>query len=192
MAIAQFKVVFLGDSGVGKTSIMQRFVKDTFEQDIPATIGAAFSTKLVEVDCKEVKFNVWDTAGQERYHALAKMYYRDAAAAIFVVDLTREHTVASLNLWHSDIETHGPRNIMLAVAGNKADIGREGDQAERDWSKEHGATYQRTSAKTGAGIVDLFQNIGRALLSTTNSHSRVSHSLFHPKKTHHCCGKQSH
>ena len=82
------KVVLLGDSGVGKSSIVLRFVADNFKADADATIGASYMGKMMQYYDKSIKFNIWDTAGQERYHTLAKMYYRDANAAIMVYDVT--------------------------------------------------------------------------------------------------------
>lgn len=190
MATEQFKVVFLGDSGVGKTSIMCRFVQGTFEADSPATVGAAFSTKVVEVVEKTVKFNIWDTAGQERYRALTKMYYRDASVAIVVLDLSNEQSLASLERWRLDLATHGPRNISLAVAGNKGDIGVEIEEKAQGWAKQHGAVYQRTSARTGEGVAELFTQIAQTSIATScrrNSHLLLT--IKKKKKTRCCAGK---
>lgn len=194
MAAAQVKVVLLGDSGVGKTSVMRRFVQNTFDVESQATIGAAFSTKVVEVGEKGVKFNIWDTAGQERYRALTKMYYRDAAVAILVIDLSNEQTIPSLERWRMDIEAHGPATISLAVAGNKADMGVEVEGTAQKWAKQHGAVYQRTSARTGEGVAELFMQIGHVVVSAERMHGRDSKLLLiskkHPKAN--CCAGKNH
>ena len=193
MATEQFKVVFLGDSGVGKTSIMRRFVQGTFEAEGSATVGAAFFTKVVEVGERTAKFNIWDTAGQERYRALTKMYYRDASVAIVVLDLSNEKTYASLERWRLDIAKYGPHNITLAVAGSKADLAVEIEGKAQSWAKLHGALYQRTSARTGEGVAELFTQIAQTSVATATSR-RNSHLLLtiKKKKKVHCCAGKSH
>ncbi|XP_039935932.1 ras-related protein Rab-22A isoform X4 [Hirundo rustica] len=110
------------DTGVGKSSIVWRFVEDSFDPNINPTIGASFMTKTVQYQNELHKFLIWDTAGQERFRALAPMYYRGSAAAIIVYDITKEETFSTLKNWVKELRQHGPPNIVVAIAGNKCDL----------------------------------------------------------------------
>ncbi|CAG9332187.1 unnamed protein product [Blepharisma stoltei] len=158
----QIKVVLLGDSGVGKSSIVVRYIEDRFYEDLEATIGASFLSKTIELQNKVVKFNIWDTAGQERYHALSKMYYSDSQAAILVYDITNRRSYDAMKQWYRELKEFGPRSLMIAVAGNKEDLveNEEVDMNEaREFAASIGAIYKKTSAKTRYGIDQIFREI---------------------------------
>ena len=112
----QFKLVLLGDSAVGKSSLVLRFVKKQFFEYQESTIGAAFLTQTITVDDCTVKFEIWDTAGQERYHSLAPMYYRGAAAAVVVYDLTNMQSFLRAKSWVKELQRQGNPNIVIALA----------------------------------------------------------------------------
>ncbi|XP_064408504.1 ras-related protein Rab-5B isoform X2 [Latimeria chalumnae] len=120
--ICQFKLVLLGESAVGKSSLVLRFVKGQFHEYQESTIGAAFLTQSVCLDDTTVKFEIWDTAGQERYHSLAPMYYRGAQAAIVVYDIANQETFARAKTWVKELQRQASPNIVIALAGNKADL----------------------------------------------------------------------
>uniref|UniRef100_A0A8C7HYK7 RAB5A, member RAS oncogene family, b n=1 Tax=Oncorhynchus kisutch TaxID=8019 RepID=A0A8C7HYK7_ONCKI len=120
--ISQFKLVLLGESAVGKSSLVLRFVKGQFHEFQESTIGAAFLTQTVCLDDTTVKFEIWDTAGQERYHSLAPMYYRGAQAAIVVYDITNKESFARAKNWVKELQRQASPNIVIALAGNKADL----------------------------------------------------------------------
>uniref|UniRef100_A0A672UNJ8 RAB5B, member RAS onco family n=1 Tax=Strigops habroptila TaxID=2489341 RepID=A0A672UNJ8_STRHB len=120
--ICQFKLVLLGESAVGKSSLVLRFVKGQFHEYQESTIGAAFLTQSVCLDDTTVKFEIWDTAGQERYHSLAPMYYRGAQAAIVVYDITNQETFARAKTWVKELQRQASPSIVIALAGNKADL----------------------------------------------------------------------
>ncbi|XP_077830768.1 ras-related protein Rab-31 isoform X2 [Macaca mulatta] len=122
MAIRELKVCLLGDTGVGKSSIVCRFVQDHFDHNISPTIGASFMTKTVPCGNELHKFLIWDTAGQERFHSLAPMYYRGSAAAVIVYDITKQDSFYTLKKWVKELKEHGPENIVMAIAGNKCDL----------------------------------------------------------------------
>uniref|UniRef100_A0ABI7WAZ4 RAB31, member RAS oncogene family n=1 Tax=Felis catus TaxID=9685 RepID=A0ABI7WAZ4_FELCA len=122
MAIRELKVCLLGDTGVGKSSIVCRFVQDHFDHNISPTIGASFMTKTVPCGNELHKFLIWDTAGQERFHSLAPMYYRGSAAAVIVYDITKQDSFHTLKKWVKELKEHGPENIVMAIAGNKCDL----------------------------------------------------------------------
>merc|ERR1712022_28908 len=120
--VVQFKLVLLGDSAVGKSSLVLRFVRGQFFEYQESTIGAAFLTQTVALNDTTVKFEIWDTAGQERYHSLAPMYYRGAAAAIVVYDITNRDTFQRAKQWVKELQRQGNPNIVIALAGNKSDL----------------------------------------------------------------------
>lgn len=111
MATVHSKVVLLGDSGVGKTSLTNRFVSDTFQQEMDSTMGATYTSKVISFGPRSVKFNIWDTAGQERYRAIAKMYYQDAQAAVLVYDITKPESFQNLKEWLRELREHGPERL---------------------------------------------------------------------------------
>ena len=117
------KVVLLGESGVGKTSIISQLMEQEFNDEQTATTGATFSTKTMVFDNKGICFEIWDTAGQEKYRALTKMFYKDAGAAILVYDITRQASFEELkNYWANQVKENAPKKIVLAVAANKSDL----------------------------------------------------------------------
>nr|XP_054762053.1 ras-related protein Rab-22A-like [Lytechinus pictus] len=154
------------DSGVGKSSIVQRFVSDTYYESIPPTIGASFMSKTLAVDEKMYKFQIWDTAGQEKYRGLAPMYYRGAAAAIVVYDITSQASFSKVRDWIRELRQHGPENIVISVAGNKCDLEDLREIPVRiaaEYAEEVGAVFTETSAKTAANIKELFIAISKKL-----------------------------
>ncbi|GAB5363216.1 hypothetical protein AAMO2058_000864600 [Amorphochlora amoebiformis] len=161
-----FKLVLLGDSNVGKSSIVLRFVRKQFFEYQESTIGAAFSTQTVKAGDYTVKFEIWDTAGQERYHSLAPMYYRGASAAIIVYDITNQPTLQRAKAWVKELQRQGNPNIVIVLAGNKVDLAgrREVDPAEvKLYAQENNIMFMETSAKTNHNITELFEQIAHKL-----------------------------
>ena len=166
MSIESFKVVLVGESGVGKTSIITQFIDQTFQEDQQSTTGGTFSTKSVICDNgKTLKFEIWDTAGQERYRALTKMFYKDANAAVLVYDITRKDSFEELQTyWAEQIKDSSPPNIILAVAANKSDlISKEvvDEEQARNFASSLGALFCSTTATTVESINDLFIQIAK-------------------------------
>ncbi|XP_023687739.1 ras-related protein Rab-5B-like [Paramormyrops kingsleyae] len=164
--LCQFKLVLLGESAVGKSSLVLRFVKGQFQEYQESTIGAAFLTQSVCLDDTTVKFEIWDTAGQERYHSLAPMYYRGAQAAVVVYDITNAETFARAKTWVQELQRQASPNIVMVLAGNKADLSGkrtveyEGAQVYAD---DNSLLFMETSAKTGMNVRDLFLAIAKKL-----------------------------
>lgn len=167
----QIKLVLLGESGVGKSSIALRYVRGEFNENGEATIGAAFLTKTVNVRGQNVKFDIWDTAGQERYHSLAPMYYRGAPAAIVVYDVTSQSSYIRAQAWIKELLQQGNSQMVICLAGNKADMASEKRAISREDGKEHaeenGLLFAETSAKTGLNIEDMFINLAAKIVATT-------------------------
>ena len=160
------KVVLLGDSGVGKTSIVQRFIYSSYKEDNPPTIGASFISKLMPIPDTNihVKFQIWDTAGQEKYKSLASMYYKDAQAAIIVYDITKRNTFESVKNWVSQLQGNADSKIVIAIAGNKADLMEKEEvdvQTAKGLAQSLDAIFKQTSAKDNLGIEELFIELSK-------------------------------
>ena len=117
------KIVVVGPSGVGKTSLSNRFVRDQFSGSVQATMGAAFSEKMFEYETgKHMRMQLWDTAGQEKYRSIAKVYYQDAKIAVLVYDVTNKASFQTMKGWAEEVMNTAPKDIILAIAGNKIDL----------------------------------------------------------------------
>lgn len=166
MAVREVKVCLLGDSGVGKSSIVLRFVNDSFKPALESTIGASFMTKRVEVYDVSYQFQIWDTAGQEKYRSLAPMYYRGAAAAIIVYDITREATFRTVKDWVRELKRNGTPDMVIAIAGNKCDLNDLREVRYRDaeeYARSIGALFIETSALSAVNVPQLFTAIADGL-----------------------------
>jgi Ras-related protein Rab-11A len=117
-----FKIVIVGDSGVGKSNILSRYIQDEFYKESKSTVGVELSTKIYKIKDSIVKVNIWDTAGQERYKSITGSYYKGARGAMIVYDITKKDTFESVNKWHSDIRSMGDNGIMVLLVGNKCDL----------------------------------------------------------------------
>jgi len=118
----QVKLVLLGEAAVGKSSLVLRFVSNDFNDNTSPTIGAAFLTQKCRLENRIVKFEIWDTAGQERFHSLAPMYYRNAAAAVVVYDITKAASLEKAKAWVKELQRQANPNIVIALVGNKLDL----------------------------------------------------------------------
>jgi small GTP-binding protein len=162
----QYKIVLLGESTVGKSSIVLRFVRDQFIDFQESTIGAAFVTKTVNLSDATIKFEIWDTAGQERYHSLAPMYYRGAPAAIVVYDIRSPDSFARARDWVTELKSEGAENVVIALVGNKYDLQSSRKVSIADaqaYADSEGLLFTETSAKTNHNITELFTMIAEAL-----------------------------
>ena len=163
--IESFKVVLVGESGVGKTSIITQFIDQTFQEDQQSTTGGTFSTKTVKCgNNKTLKFEIWDTAGQERYRSLTKMFYKDANAAVLVYDITRKDSFEQLKSYWAEQIKECPENIIVVIAANKNDLiqKEEVDEEEaRKFASDLGAIFVGTTATQVESINELFIEIAK-------------------------------
>ena len=168
------KVVMVGEPGVGKTSIISRYVLNQFSNVVISTTGASYATKIIEIDKdNKIKFQIWDTAGQERFRSLAKIFYQNAAAVVLVYDITVRDTFEKLKeYWIKEIKDNAPSDIIIALAGNKSDNYefevvslKEG----QDLAKQIDAIYKSTSAMLSNGIEELFKSIALKFVNPTSS-----------------------
>ena len=160
------KVVLIGESGVGKTSIISQFTKGIFNQDIMSTNGATFSTKKKEFkkSKKTLSFEIWDTAGQEKYRSLAKMFFKDAAVALIVYDITNKPSFEEIQkYWLNLVKENGPQQIIMYIVGNKYDLSEReavNEEEARAYAESQKVPFWLTSAKDSIGIDELFEEIG--------------------------------
>ncbi len=166
--VCHFKLVLLGDSAVGKSCLVVRFVRDEFFEYEEPTIGAAFLTQTVQDPENKVtvKFEIWDTAGQERYRSLAPMYYRGAAAAIVVFDITKRDSFNGARSWVKELQKRGDMNVVIALAGNKCDQEskrRVETEEAAQYAKENDIIFMETSAKENINVRNLFLEIAKKL-----------------------------
>jgi len=156
------KIVLLGDSGVGKSSLALRFCQGRFNPYHEVTIGAAFLQQNVRLrDGSQLKLHVWDTGGQERFRAMTHLYYRDAAGAVIVYDCTDAHSKASVMYWVHELQSKGPARCCMAVAANKSDVETKAVDAKamKAYCDEAGLFFVETSAKTGESVAHLFESL---------------------------------
>lgn len=172
MKTLEAKVVLLGDQGVGKTSILIRYMSKKFPDKITSTIGASFFNSKIIIEDYKVKLQVWDTAGHERFKAMAPMFYRNSNAAIVVFDITQKQTFEEVRQWVSELTQKIEDTIVISVVGNKVDLASTREvpfeEAER-FARSVGAKYTETSAYTNEGIDDVFFNLGLDLIKVSQA-----------------------
>ncbi|XP_045689705.1 ras-related protein Rab-5A-like [Phyllostomus hastatus] len=164
--VCQFKLVLLGESAVGKSSLVLRFVKGQFYELQENTIGATFLTQTVYLDDTTVKFEVRGTAGQERYHSLAPMYYRGTQAAIVVYDIINEESTARAKNRIKELQRQAIPNIVVALSGNKADLANKravNFQEAQSYADDNSLLFMETSAKTSMNVNEIFMAIAKKL-----------------------------
>lgn len=157
--IPSYKIIFLGDQGVGKSSILNRFYQDKFEEDYQATIGLDFHSKNVEINGVNARVLLYDTAGQEKFKSLIPMYIRDANIIIVVYDISVEESFTHTEYWVNETKDLKKDNAIFVLVGNKKDLEEKRavpTNKANDYSKEKGFLFYEVSAKTGEGVQELF------------------------------------
>ncbi|KAJ3433622.1 ras-related protein rab-5c [Anaeramoeba flamelloides] len=155
------KIVMLGQTGCGKTSIVMRFIENTFSETTSTTIGAAFFLKTVMINNEPINIRLWDTSGQERFKSLVPLYYRHAAAAVLVFDPSDTLSFTKLKYWQNELENNCEKLPAIVIVANKADLNLNEQQKElilkaQNYAKQSQIQFFQTSAKTGKSIQDLF------------------------------------
>jgi len=163
--IYKFKVCLFGPAGVGKTSLLLRYIKDYFRESLKKTIGTNFLIKDLEVDDKSIRLLLWDIGGDEQFSKLRTIYFKGSNAAFGVYDVTEPQTLLKIPGWISSIKKSVKKNIPMLLIGNKIDLGRKVEETEaRDLAKRLNCEYLETSAKTGENVEASFKIIANACL----------------------------
>ena len=168
--ITNVKIVLIGEAGVGKTCIVSRSVSDMFDANAPSTNGASYAAKTIYFEEHKVnlQMQLWDTAGQEKFRSIARMFYKDATAAILVYDITRKESYDEMTkYWYKELLENAPDDVIIGIAANKADLYTQEQVPEteaREFAQKIGAIFRNTSAMTAGGIEELFIGIGKKLL----------------------------
>jgi len=160
------KIVLLGDQSVGKTSLITRFMYDTFDNTYQATIGIDFLSKTLYLDDRTVRLQLWDTAGQERFRSLIPSYIRDSTVAIVVFDITNRQSFLSTTKWIDDVRSERGNDVMVVLVGNKADLSDKRQVTLEEATakaQELSIMFMETSAKAGHNVKSLFKKIAMSL-----------------------------
>ncbi|THU63398.1 hypothetical protein C4D60_Mb01t15340 [Musa balbisiana] len=157
-----FKVVLIGDSGVGKSNLLSRFTRNEFSLESKSTIGVEFATRTIRVDEKVVKAQIWDTAGQERYRAITSAYYRGAVGALVVYDITRHVTFESIERWLKELREHTDSSTIIMLVGNKADLRHlraVSTEDAKDFAERENSFFMETSALESMNVENAFSEV---------------------------------
>ncbi|KAL8728174.1 MAG: hypothetical protein Q9166_005568 [cf. Caloplaca sp. 2 TL-2023] len=164
--LKKFKLVFLGEQSVGKTSLITRFMYDSFDNMYQATIGIDFLSKTMYLEDRTVRLQLWDTAGQERFRSLIPSYIRDSSVAVIVYDISSLKSFQNTRKWVDDVRGERGNDVIIVLVGNKTDLGDKREvtqQMGEDEAKRCGALFVETSAKAGANVKGLFRRIAQSL-----------------------------
>ena len=193
------KLLIIGDSGVGKSSLLLRYCDDSFSSHFLTTIGIDFKLKTVNIDGKKVKLQIWDTAGQERFRTITNAYYRGAHGILLVYDVTQEISLQNVKNWMQNIEQHALQEVDRVIVGNKCDFieGREVDKARgEELAKAYGVDFFETSAKNDTNVTETFMclatKVVKRLSSKQERHFEGQFPLVHERQKAvpdiSCCG----
>lgn len=188
-----YKIIVIGDSAVGKTQTLSRFVKNEFCFDSKSTIGVEFQTRTITINDKVIKAQIWDTAGQERYRAVTSAYYRGALGAMLVYDITKRQSFDNIARWVDEILTHADKSIVIMLIGNKADLSDRREVPTEDaveYAQQKGLFFSETSALKGDNVESAFFKVleeiygvvsKKALLSNYSGNNKENRTIAGPK-----------
>jgi small GTP-binding protein len=157
-----FKIVLIGDSGVGKSNLLSRFTRNEFNLESKTTIGVEFAQKTLTIDGKVIKAQIWDTAGQERYRAITSAYYRGAVGALLVYDVCKPNSFENVDRWLKELKDHADSQTVVMLTGNKADLKHlraVKTEEAATYSQKHNLAFIETSALEGNGVDEAFQMV---------------------------------
>ena len=157
-----FKIVLIGDSGVGKTNILSRYLTDKFSSTTQPTVGVEFGSKIVKKGEKLIKLQIWDTAGQERYKSITSAYYKGAKGAFVVYDISRKSTFDNVDKWINELKNNGSEDVFIMLVGNKSDLNDKREIIEEEVKKKaqgYNIAYCETSALKGNNIEFAFESL---------------------------------
>ncbi|ORC88450.1 ras-related rab-4 [Trypanosoma theileri] len=168
------KLIVVGDSGTGKSSLLHRFVEDTFSEDQAQTIGVEFGSKIVQLAGRKVKLQIWDTAGRERYKSVTRSYYRGAVGCLIVYDITQRSSYESVPQWLNDVRQLAGKDVVVMLIGNKSDLSENRAIQHNEaslYALENGLLHFETSAATGEFVSEAFLKVAKTGLSVTTENT---------------------
>jgi len=182
-----FKVVLIGDSGVGKSNLLSRFTRNEFNLESKSTIGVEFATRSITFDGKTIKAQIWDTAGQERYRAITAAYYRGAVGALLVYDITKRQTFTNVIRWLKELRDHADSNIAIMLCGNKSDqrhLRAVPTEEGQTFAQDNNLGFIETSALDASNVETAFQNILTDIYRIVSNKALESspHDMISPSK----------
>ncbi|XP_061510386.1 ras-related protein Rab6 isoform X1 [Anopheles gambiae] len=188
--LRKFKLVFLGEQSVGKTSLITRFMYDSFDNTYQATIGIDFLSKTMYLEDRTVRLQLWDTAGQERFRSLIPSYIRDSTVAVVVYDITNANSFHQTSKWIDDVRTERGSDVIIMLVGNKTDLSDKRqvstEEGERK-AKELNVMFIETSAKAGYNVKQLFRRVAAALPGMDSTENKPPEdSILLAKPNDHC------
>ena len=165
--VYQFRLILLGDSTVGKSSILRQFKEGTHFPDISLTVGVDFHAKLIQVNGQPVKLQLWDTAGQDRFRAIVRAYYRNAVGGLLVFDICNRESFANVSIWLEDAQRNAdPHKPVFVLVGNKSDQAKHREVSRDEavlFASQHGMDYYETSAKNGSNVEEVFHLLAKKI-----------------------------
>lgn len=179
--LAKYKLVFLGDQGVGKTSIITRFMYDSFDKNYQATIGIDFLSKTMYLEDRTVRLQLWDTAGQERFRSLIPSYIRDSSVAVVVYDITNRASFLNTAKWIEDVRNERGNDVIIVLVGNKTDLSERRQvsvEEGEDKANKESIMFIESSAKAGFNIKALFRKLATALPGMESSQPQPQANLI--------------
>jgi len=159
-----FKLLLIGDSGVGKTCVLFRFSEDAFNATFISTIGIDFKIRTIDLDGKKIKLQIWDTAGQERFRTITTAYYRGAMGIMLVYDITNDKSFDNIKNWIRNIEEHASQDVEKMILGNKCDMNERREVTKErgeELAIEYGIKFMETSAKASINVEEAFYTLAR-------------------------------
>jgi Ras-related protein Rab-1A len=184
-----FKIIIIGDSGIGKSAILFRFADDMYNDSYISTIGVDFKIKTIFINGKMIKLQIWDTAGQERFRTITTSYYRGSHMIFLCYDITDRETFTNLNIWVNEIKNLASGNVRVIVCGTKLDLAHKRQVSKQEgqtFADTYGFDYYETSAKQNKNIDELFEKSSEKMLSNflslLNNNSNNSNNLITTKK----------
>nr|AAD50281.1 putative intermediate compartment protein [Tetrahymena thermophila] len=166
-----FKYIIIGDTGVGKSCILSQFIDKRFKEKHDVTIGVEFGARMISFDNKNIKLQIWDTAGQESFKSITRSYYKSAAGALLVYDITKRESFQHLGKWLEEARQNGNPQMSFILVGNKCDLEQDRQVSYEEgekFAKEHDLVYLEVSAKTAYNVEEAFKQTAKMIYEKIN------------------------